>query len=97
MTSLWFQLLVCTGITAILVNGTILDIPRNYLKSKSKHFNSLITCSLCTGFWVGIAIGSYENYYLKHIIYMGFASAILSWFVDSLIGALQSIDVGMNK
>ena len=90
-------LLVCTGITAILVNGTILNRPREYLKHKSILFKELITCSLCTGMWVGIGIGLYELSSIKNAIYLGFASAACSWLYDSLVGALQSIDVNMNK
>lgn len=44
------------GITNIVVNASILDSPRDFIISHSLLFGKLVTCMLCTGFWVGILL-----------------------------------------
>ena len=46
------------SITSILVNGSIFDGLRNYLLVKQPIFAKLLSCMQCSGFWVGILLGS---------------------------------------
>jgi hypothetical protein len=41
------------GMTSILVWGSIFDSLREWIKSHSKFFGDLISCTLCTATWVG--------------------------------------------
>ena len=45
-----YFILACYGMTQILVYGTIFD----KIKPKEGFFGKLLSCPLCTGFWVGI-------------------------------------------
>ena len=42
------------GMCYILMYGSLLNKPRNFLMSKLRWFRNLITCPLCTGFWCGL-------------------------------------------
>jgi hypothetical protein len=53
-----FFLLIGWSITSILVNGSIFDPLRNYLTVKAPFFSKLLTCMQCSGFWVGVILGS---------------------------------------
>jgi hypothetical protein len=44
------------GITNLIVNATILDNLRNYLSSKSAFLSKLLSCMMCSGFWVGFGL-----------------------------------------
>ena len=85
----------CIGLTNILMYGSILAKPREYIKSKVKFTNDLLKCSLCTGFWSGIIIGGLI-YYLKDnsldILFLPLISSAACWLYDSVIGALHSIE-----
>lgn len=48
-------LLACFGFTMTLVHGVIFDkIKLRQLWEKSSFLKELFSCSMCTGFWVGI-------------------------------------------
>ena len=50
--------LIGWSITSILVNGSIFDGFRNYLLVKHPIFAKLLSCMQCSGFWIGILLGS---------------------------------------
>ena len=83
----------CIGITSIIVDGEIFRTVREYLKKISPNFiGKLLSCYQCSGFWVGIILGSllfWNDFYTKTesirvvltIIFLaGGASSALSYF-----------------
>lgn len=83
----------CIGITSIIVDGEIFKKLREYLKLIGPEFiNKLLSCYQCSGFWVGIIIGSllFLNDFFKEIesgfvvftaiLLSGGASSALSYF-----------------
>ena len=94
MTPYWLQLLACTGITSIIIYGSIFNRPRGWLKSKSCILSELLKCTLCTGFWVGLIVGYLNN--PSGAIQFAFASAAACWLYDSIVGSAQSIEVYFN-
>jgi hypothetical protein len=75
-------ILVCYGVSNIIVNGKICKPIREALKGFSWVY-SLITCIMCTGFWVGLVVSI-------------FSGRPLSWaFLSS--GAVWIIHVVMFK
>ncbi len=42
------------GLCYILMYGSLLNRPRNFLMRRFGWFRRLITCPLCTGFWCGL-------------------------------------------
>ena len=45
------------GITNLVVNASILDNPREIIVKYSDFFGKLVTCMMCSGFWVGLFTG----------------------------------------
>jgi hypothetical protein len=64
---------IAYGFTSILVWGSIFESTRLFIKSKSKFFGDLISCTLCTSTWVG---------FFMSICFGGLSSRILdiNWF-----------------
>lgn len=82
------------GMTSILVWGSIFENFRVWLKSKSKFFGDLISCTLCTSTWVGfflsIFLGSITNtffdcFIIFDIFFDGMFSAGAVWAINSII------------
>jgi len=80
------KFLACLGIVWIIKDSYILSIPRNYLKSKSIHLKEFLSCSLCLGFWAGLALSIIEN---SNYIYYPLSIAAFCWFFDSLLDLIQ--------
>ena len=59
-----FLLLILAGIgiTNIVVNATILDIPRDFLTEHSSFLKKLLSCMMCSGFWVGFFLGIFLGF-----------------------------------
>ena len=53
-----YVLMACIGLMCILKYGSILSWPRDVLTSRIEFFEDLFGCSLCLGFWCGVAVGS---------------------------------------
>lgn len=51
-------LIIGWSITSILVNGSIFDPLRIYLIVKRPWLGKLFSCMQCSGFWVGIFLGT---------------------------------------
>lgn len=51
--SLLLFILVGVGITNIVVNASILSWIRDWLMKHSNFLNGLLSCMLCSGFWIG--------------------------------------------
>ena len=87
------KFLACVGLVWIIKDSYILNLPRNYLKSKSKHLQEFLSCSLCLGFWVGLLLTLLEYYLLNNKLYIIYfyplACAAFCWFIDSLLDLIQ--------
>jgi hypothetical protein len=82
------------GMTSILVWGSIFESTRLYIKSKSKFFGDLISCTLCTSTWVGffmsIVLGgligpSFDIHWTISIFFDGMFTAGIVWAINSII------------
>jgi len=87
----------CVGCTMILMYGTILDRPRSVVV-RVNFLAELLKCSLCTGFWVGLGFGYivYDSQW-KYVLATALSSSAICWLYDSLVGALQAIEVNITK
>ena len=82
------------GMTNILVWGSIFEKQREWIKSKSKFFGDLISCTLCTSTWVGffmsIVLGSvsslfFETWWVFNFFFDGMFSAGIVWAINGII------------
>lgn len=87
------KFLACIGLVWILKDSYIFYAPREYLKSKSKYLERLLSCSMCLGFWVGVFLSSLiylESLCLNlNLLYYPFAVSAFCWFFDSLLDLIQ--------
>lgn len=82
------------GMTSILVWGAIFEKQRVWVKSKSKFFGDLISCTLCTSTWVGffmsILLGSvsssfFDTWWIINLFFDGMYSAGVVWAINAII------------
>lgn len=81
------------GMTTILVYGSIFEKQREWIKSHSQFFGSLISCMLCTSTWVGffmsICLGglttSYGMSWLPAIFWDGMFTAGIVWAINGIV------------
>lgn len=82
------------GMTSILVWGSIFEGFREWIKTKSKFFGDLISCTLCTSTWVGffmsIMLGGFSKHYfdvppLFDIFFDGMFTAGIVWSINAVI------------
>jgi len=85
---------IAYGMTSIIVWGAIFERPRNWVINHSKFFGELITCTLCTGTWVGFfmsaVLGSLSSVYFQTFILInifvdGMFTAGAVWAINSII------------
>jgi hypothetical protein len=82
------------GMTSILVWGSIFENQRNWIKNKSNFFGDLISCTLCTGTWVGfflsLCLGGlstmyFDMHWLPAIFFDGMFTAGSVWTINSIV------------
>ena len=95
------KLLSCLGLVWIIKDSYILAVPRNFLKSKSKHIKEFLSCSLCIGFWVGFGLSflEYNFYKVFKIDYYFYPTAVAAfcWFFDSVLDLIQECWVSLSN
>jgi hypothetical protein len=91
---LLFYIIAAYGMTSILVWGAIFESTREWIKSKSKFFGDLISCTLCTSTWVGffmsLFLGSISTQYFNTIWFInlffdGMLTAGGVWALNAII------------
>jgi hypothetical protein len=56
MIAILYYIMGCYGLTTILVQSKIFKPVRESFKESVPFIHSLLTCMMCTGFWVGVLI-----------------------------------------
>lgn len=91
---LLFYIIAAYGMTSILVWGSIFESTRVWIKSKSKFFGDLTSCTLCTSTWVGffmsLFLGSISAQYFNTIWFInlffdGMLTAGGVWALNAII------------
>lgn len=95
-------LLAGFGLTNILVNGLILDPIRIYLFKRSNFLKNLLSCSMCTGFWVGIYIAFVASVVgggnpLFYFLTLPFAVSGVSWILERTAVIIDTIAYSMTE
>lgn len=53
-------IIIGVGITNLIVNASMLDKFRSYIANKSGFLKQLLSCMMCSGFWVGIILTIFQ-------------------------------------
>ena len=93
----WLQLIAGVGATSIIIYGSIFNRPRGWLKSKHDILKDFLSCSMCVGFWVGLAISYHTNTTVQQHIIVALACSASSWLYDSVVGASQAREVFLTN
>lgn len=88
MAELIMFIIASAGITYIIVYGSILSSIRSWLSAKSSYIEDLISCTLCTGFWVGLALSMFTTISLP---YAAGIAAISAMVVDLIIDLIREM------
>jgi len=75
-------ILVCYGATNIIVNGSIFSGVRDWVESKSSFLFDLLSCIMCTGFWVGVIFSFSVD---LNFFFAGCLASGSSWIIQTLI------------
>lgn len=84
----------CSGITIIIVMSYVLEPVREFLSKKSRHIKKLLSCTMCTGFWVG-AIASI--WFSINPIFAGAISSLVSWAASSVVEAFNMFSLYIDS
>ena len=85
-----FLMFICTcvGTTSILVSSVVFEPLRDFVSNKSDKLGYLLSCSMCSGFWVGLVVAHIMDFPL----YEGaVASSLFSWIVVNVVSAFYSV------
>jgi len=78
----------CIGLCFILKYGSVLSFLRDNL-TKYPYFKELFSCSLCLGFWSGLAIGLIGPY--NPIVFATYGAAVC-WYADHILDVIISLE-----
>ena len=100
-----YVLLACLGLTFIVKYGTIFNAPRKFLCNSRnlrlrRWWKDLLKCSLCIGFWSGVAVGSFCMYYSlmdEKVFLLPLVSSASCWIADNINNVIQSIEIKLDK
>ncbi len=94
----WLWILGCVGITLIIVTGKVSKPLRMYLVGFRYNLNplkilgNLLSCSMCSGFWIGF-LWSWllsQNLVLESILWGGLIS-LVSYTIDFFLLLLEKL------
>jgi hypothetical protein len=91
----WLPWLGSVGVTLIIATGKVFAPLRERLLRTAGlgWLGKLLSCALCTGFWVGLATGLALGYRAPaEVLWSGGAVALLSLVADVLIERLEGGD-----
>jgi hypothetical protein len=98
-----FWILAAYGMSTIIVYGSIFEKLRGFVIKQSTFFGTLITCMMCTSFWVGafmsLSLKGLSNHYLTApwFVYLFFDACFTSGAVWALNGIIEFFEENRIK
>lgn len=80
----------CSGLTTLIVLSAILEPPRAFLSGKSAFLEKLLSCTMCTGFWVG---GVASIWFEINPLLAASMVSLVSWATSSMVETFNVISV----
>ena len=93
---LLFFILSSCGITFIITHSSIFEPIREFVERRSNFFGELLSCPMCSGFWVGflLSVVDFQEY---NPIYAGAITSLISWFIATFTFYINSIALAMES
>jgi hypothetical protein len=92
-------LLACYGLTFTICDAKLFSRPREWIKSKARLFDDLLTCYFCVGFWCSIVVFVVMHYgglqdgtwwlTTAYVITYGFAGATFAYALNAVIVLME--------
>ena len=76
------------GITIILTKGDILEPLREGVSRLSEKLGYLVSCPMCSGFWIGLVSGYFSGY---NAVFSAGIVSLASWFIYSVVESIYAI------
>tara|TARA_B100000131_G_C18120801_1_gene612844 strand:- start:3891 stop:4202 length:312 start_codon:yes stop_codon:yes gene_type:complete len=83
-----------SGLTVLLTRSEILDFFREWINSASEKLGYLVSCPMCSGFWIGLLAGHCYDY--GALVSAG-AISLASWVTVNSVEALYAIGVYFDE
>lgn len=102
MLNLLLLIIIGIGITNLAVNAVVFDNPRDFIISKvsgTKYFSwveELITCMMCSGFWVGFLMSFDGTFEIFNPIYSGAIVSVSSYMFGSIMDYIDILVAGSS-
>lgn len=95
MINLILFLVGSVGMTHIIIDGSIFDKPRRFLKNNlPEYLHNLFECYMCCGFWCGVIMGSLIiTDKIPLIFACGCTASALSHLHATVLNTLESISI----
>lgn len=84
----------CSGITVIIVLSYILEPIRSFLTERSVHLEKLLSCTMCTGFWVGFVC---SFWFSINPMFGAAVSSVFSWLISSFVEMTNTISIYLDS
>lgn len=81
-------MIASAGITYIIVYGSILDPIRSWIANRNNYVGELLSCTLCTGFWVGLILSTLSTISAP---YAAGIAAIAAMTADHIIDLIREL------
>ena len=83
-------ILAVIGMSHVIVDGTIFEKLRSYLKNNSPFLCQLVECYQCTGWWCGLFLGFLYTFNPLALFAYACAGSFLSVLAANLLNLLES-------
>ena len=84
----------CSGITIIIVMSYVLEPVRELLSKRSDHIRKLLSCTMCTGFWVGLIVSLWMDI---NPVLAGAMTSMISWATSSIVEAFNMFSLYVDS
>lgn len=94
MNVVWWEVVGLIGVTLVISSGKIFDPLREWLKGFENELNpmkwagNMISCSMCSGVWVGFGWGMLKGFPWWQSLVLGGVLSVFSLFTDEVMSIL---------
>lgn len=82
------SIIIIVGLTSIVTMSKLFQPIREFITVKNLFLGKLITCSMCSGFWIGLIVFFIPNF-AKEVLFLMTAGSIASEIIYLVIKRLE--------
>ena len=103
MSMTWIEIAGLIGVVLVVSTGKIFNPLRDFLQSFEHPFNpsrwvaDLISCSMCSGVWVGAVWGLTHSWSWSEIVLFSGLLSVLSFMANDLLGLIGILTLRVSR